>query len=285
MKTGCLIFAFNSRDVDYATIAVVAGSLAKKNLGIPVSLVTDKSTIEWMKTSELFDSASEVFENFIEVDRPLDYKSRLLNDGDQSSLVPFINAKRSNAWDLTPYDRTLLIDSDFLVLSDNLKKYLDSDHSLMIASSINDIREDRIGVLDKNVSDVGVHLCWATTVIFTKNEESKIFFDLVKIIEEDYNIFSDLYRFESRMYRNDIAFSVAKHIYDGFEENPETYLPSLLTTYDKDMLHDVIDDKLIFLISKDTGGYYPVSLKDSDVHIMNKQSIIRNKDKLMEFVK
>lgn len=285
MKTGCLIFAFNSRDVDYATTAVVAGSLAKKNLQIPVSLVTDSSTIEWMKTSDLYRDAEQIFENFIEVERPLEYKTRLLNDGDQTSMVPFINSKRSHAWDLTPYDRTLLIDSDFLILSDNLKKYLESSHSLMISSSINDIREDRIGFLDKNVSDVGVHLCWATTVIFTKNQESKVFFDLVKFVEQEYTIFSDLYRFDSRLYRNDIAFSVAKHIYDGFEENTEAYLPSLLTVYDKDMLHDVINDKLIFLISKDTGGYYPCSLTDSDVHIMNKQSIIRNKDKLMELVK
>jgi hypothetical protein len=282
MNTGCLIFAYNSRDVDYASIAVVAGKLAKKHLGIPVSLVTDQSTIEWMKKSSLFDIAESIFESFIETPRPTDYKNRLLNDGDQSSMVPFINSGRSLAWDLTPYERTLLIDSDFLILSDNLKKYLDCFESLMISSAIDDIRDDRIGFLDKNVSDVGIHLSWATAVIFTKNQESKIFFDLVKTIEQEYEIFSDLYRFDSRMYRNDIAFSVAKHIFDGFEENHENYLPKLLSVYDRDILHDVVNDKIVFLISKDSGGYYACSIKNNDVHVMNKQSIIRNRDKLLE---
>ena len=282
MNTGGLIFAFNSREVDYALTAVISGGLAKKHLGIPFSLVADKSTLEWMKESDIMQIAESVFENFIEVDRPVNYKQRILNDGSETSSVPFINSGRSLSWDLTPYDRTLLIDSDFLVLSNNLRNYLQSNESLMISSSITDIRGDRIGYLDKNVSDVGVHLYWATTVIFTKNTESKIFFDLVKQIEKDYNIFSDLYRYDSKLYRNDVAFSVAKHIFDGFEYESNACLPPVLTVYDRDSLVDVVDQKLLFLIAKDSGGFYPCSISDLDIHIMNKQSIIRNKKKLLE---
>lgn len=284
MSTGGLIFAFNSRDVDYAITAVIAGGLAKKHLEIPMSLVLDDSTLDWMKQSDLITIAEKVFEKFIIVERPKNYKHRILNDGDQTSTVPFINSGRSSAWDLTPYDRTLLIDSDFLILSNNLKKYLDSNESLMISSSINDIKGDRIGYLDLNVSDVGVHLYWATTVIFTKNEESKIFFNLVKTIEQKYEVFADVYRYDPKLYRNDISFSVAKHIFDGFEEESSSCLPPVLTVYDKDSLVDVIDQKLVFLISKESGGFYPCSIKTLDIHCMNKQSLIRNKDKLLELI-
>ena len=49
MTRGILIFAHNNRDVDYALMSIVSGHLAGKYLQVPVSLITDKFTIEWMK--------------------------------------------------------------------------------------------------------------------------------------------------------------------------------------------------------------------------------------------
>jgi len=286
MNTGGLIFAYNSRDVDYAVTAIIAGGLAKKHLNIPFSLITDESTIEWMKESNVWIKANEVFENFILTDRPANYNSRLLNDGAQSSVVPFINSGRSMAFDLSPYDKTLLIDSDYLVFSNKLSKYLELDHSLMIGSAMNDIQGERIGFLDKTVSDVGVHLLWATTVIFTKDAESKLFFNLVKHIEKNYQLFSDLYRYSPKQYRNDIAFSVAKHIIDGFETVLDDTLPPILTVHDKDMLVDVNQDKLTFLITDINAPdrFVACTVVGQDTHIMNKQSIIRHKNNLLELI-
>jgi hypothetical protein len=59
MTCGVLIFAHNNRDVDYALMAMVAGGLAKKNLNVPVSLVTDLSTVEWMQTAGTYERATE----------------------------------------------------------------------------------------------------------------------------------------------------------------------------------------------------------------------------------
>lgn len=286
MKIGGIIFAYNSRDVDYAVTAIIAGGLAKKYLNIPFSLITDESTIEWMKTSNIWTKANTVFENFIITERPANYNSRLLKDGTNSSVVPFINSGRSTAFDLSPYDKTLLIDSDYLVFSDKLSKYLELDHSLMIGSAMNDIQGGRIGFLDKTVSDVGVHLLWATTVIFTKSKESKLFFNLVKYIEKNYQLFSELYRYDPRQYRNDISFSVAKHIIDGFETVLEDTLPPILTVHDKDMLIDVNQDKLTFLINDIDAPdkFVACVVTGQDTHIMNKQSIIRHKNNFMELI-
>lgn len=286
MKIGGVIFAYNSRDVDYAVTAIIAGGLAKKYLSIPFSLITDKSTIEWMKTSNVWTKANEVFENFIITERPVNYNSRLLKDGINSAVVPFINSGRSTAFDLSPYDKTLLIDSDYLIFSNKLSKYLELDHSLMIGSAMNDIQGGRIGFLDKTVSDVGVHLLWATTVIFTKTKESKLFFNLVKHIEKNYQLFSELYRYDPRQYRNDISFSIAKHIIDGFETVLDDALPPILTVHDKDMLIDVNQDKLTFLINdiESPDKFVACTVVGQDTHIMNKQSIIRHKNNLMELI-
>jgi hypothetical protein len=266
--------------------AIIAGGLAKKHLNIPFSLITDESTIEWMKESKVWTKANEVFENFILTDRPTNYNSRLLNDGTHSSVVPFINSGRSMAFDLSPYDKTLLIDSDYLVFSNKLSKYLELDHPVMIGSAMNDIQGERIGFLDKTVSDVGVHLLWATTVIFTKDAESKLFFNLVKHVEKNYHLFSDLYRYSPKQYRNDIAFSVAKHIIDGFETVLDDALPPILTVHDKDMLVNVDQDKLTFLITDINAPdkFIACTVVGQDTHIMNKQSIIRHKNNLLELI-
>ena len=61
MNCGVLIFAHNSRDVDYALMSIVAGSLAKYHLNVPVSLITDQSTIDWLKESNRYPQAETLF--------------------------------------------------------------------------------------------------------------------------------------------------------------------------------------------------------------------------------
>jgi hypothetical protein len=277
MNCGVLIFAHNSRDVDYAILAIIAGGLAKKHLSVPVSLVTDQSTIEWLKKSDQFSTAEKVFENFILVDRPLTDNSRRLSDGENSKVVPFINSNRADAWELTPYDRTLLIDSDYLIFSDSLAEYWNSESSFMISSSMDDIRLDRKGVLDSWTSDEGVPLRWATTIMFTKNQESKLYFDLVKSIKNNYKTYAEIYRFDHRIYRNDIAFSISKHIIDGFETSSELNLPPILTAQDKDLIVDVNSTGPAILIYDHVLENTLVTrFKNRDIHIMNKQAIVRS---------
>ena len=286
MKKGILIYAHNNRTVDYALMSLISGGLAKKNLQVPASLVTDQSTISWMKESNIYTKAQEIFEHIFEVDRPQTNNQRRLNDGLENTVIPFINSNRCSAWNLTPYDRTLLIDSDFLILSNNLSEYWDIDDDVLIGDSINDIYDQRrLGYLDRYVSETGVKLYWATTVMFTKNERSKFFFDTVNYIRENYKHYADLFRFNDQQYRNDISFSVAKHILEGFETNQRILLPPVLTALDRDMLCDVKDNRLTFLINHNLdSNFCAATISNIDVHVMNKQSIIRNKDQLLEMI-
>lgn len=286
MNKGVLLFAHNSRDIDYVLMAVISGGLAKKNLDVPVSLVTDSSTLEWVRQSKIYDKAISIFDKIILTDKPPINNKRNLHDGKNFKVVPFINGNRASAWDLTPYDRTLLIDVDFLIFSKSLNEYWDVDEDILISKSIDDIYTyKRLGYHDMFISDTGIHMYWATNVMFTKNEKTKLFFDLVKSVKSNYQIYSDIYRFNTQQYRNDIAFSIAKHILDGFETRLEKCLPPVLTAIDKDILLDVNSEKLLFLISDiSNDDFIAASLKDVDLHIMNKQSIIRNSNKLLEII-
>lgn len=283
MKKGILIYAHNNRSVDYALMAIISGGLAKKHLGVPASLVTDPSTVEWMRESNTLEKASEVFENIIIVERPITDNTRRLADGQSSEVVPFINANRASAWDLTPYDRTLLIDSDYLIFSNSLGEYWEVDSDILIGESINDIfAGKRLGYHDVYVSDVGVKMYWATTVMFTKNQTAKTFFDTVNFVKDNYDVYADIFRFDPRQFRNDIAFSVAKHILNGFEESVEHNLPPVLTLLDKDVLHEVTGNKLTLLVSSGLDSdYCAAAITGTDIHVMNKQSIIRNSKELL----
>jgi len=286
MNNGVLIFAQNSKELDYALMALISGTLAKKNLNVPVSLAADTHTINWMKQSNIYAEAISVFDKIIEIDVDRSNNIRNIKDGTENKTVPFKNAGRFSAWKITPYDRTLLIDSDFLIFSNSLSQFWEIDEDIMISRSMLDLANtDRSGYHDKYISDTGIHLYWATTIMFTKNEKSKVFFDLVEYIKENYSSFSDTYRFDSRMYRNDISFSIAKHIFDGFSTNLNNSLPPIPTTLDCDVLEDVSPDgRLTFIMSQDGNLYYPMSTIHRDVHVMNKQSLIRNKEKLLGLI-
>jgi hypothetical protein len=126
---------------------------------------------------------------------------------------------------------------------------------------------------------------WATTVMFSKNLNSKLFFNTVNYVKENYTQFADVFRFDPRQFRNDIAFSLAKHILDGYQQDDALSLPPVLSALDKDILHSVNDNSLTFLIDyRLTNSYCAASISGLDVHIMNKQSVIRHKQKLLELI-
>ena len=49
MSSGVLLFAHNNREIDYGKIALANAMLVKKNLDVPVSIVTDDGTIDWLR--------------------------------------------------------------------------------------------------------------------------------------------------------------------------------------------------------------------------------------------
>lgn len=287
MTQGILIYAHNSRDVDYARLAIVAGGLAKKNLDRPVSMVTDQTTVDWMIESGSYQLASSIFDKIILTEKPKTDNRRNLHDGVNQSSVSFLNTNRSSAYDITPYDQTLLIDSDYLIFSNTLNNYWTDNPMPQISSAFNDACDiDRRGYDDKFTSDVGVKLYWATTLMFNKSEESKQLFDLVAYIKDHYEYYGDLFRFHPGMFRNDIAFSIARHLIYGFETELDSELPPVLSCIDKDILSSVDETgKLTVLMSVGyTGDYVAAAFKDLDIHIMNKQSIIRNYDSLVKLI-
>ena len=109
MSKGVLLFAFNNGKVDYYSMAIATAKRANKFLNLPVTVVTDSAT-DLTKYDYEFDNVVVV-----EADRT---NLNALNE-------VWINKGRYQAYTLSPYDETLLLDTDYLINSDTLLKPFD----------------------------------------------------------------------------------------------------------------------------------------------------------------
>lgn len=285
MSRGCLIYAFNNEEIDYITIAREAARRVKMYLEVPVCLITDSE-----KQARLIDPDGLYFDQVIDVwqDKELKPTAELLNsrnirqyaDGSLTQKkANFKNSLRTKTYELTPYDETLVIDSDYFLANDLLKNCWLQDQDFLIYKEGYDLSGYRQHAEFDRVSDYTVDFYWATAFWFRKSFLTKTFFDLVDHIRDNWDYYKLVYQFASHMYRNDHAFSIAIHIMNGYTGSPWLgKMPGrMLYTLDKDVLVGMDDRGFKILIEKQNrqGEYTLMKTKDTSVHVMNKFSIHR----------
>lgn len=267
MSKGILVFAFNNRRIDYVTQAVELARRAKQHLGLPVSIITD-SKID-----------SNVFDEIITYKISSINKKRYYDGSLSNSNLNFKNDARPCAYDLTPYNETLLLDTDYIIADDILSNCYKQTNDFLIYKDAVDLAGHRNYKEFDYVSNTGVDFYWATAVFFRKTELNKRFFELLKHIQENWIHYKQVYQIEGNTYRNDHAFSIAIHIINGFQKgNFAKSMPGkLIYTTDKDILEKLNEDEFTFLLEKKNrkGEYTLAKAKNQSIHIMNKFSLDR----------
>ena len=270
MTNGVLLFAHNNEQIDYVAQACFLAKRVKQYLNLPTSLVTDD--VERVKK---FYKGDEVFDKIIasEIKRK---NRKTYNDGTLSKKVlEFKNYNRSDAYDISPYDKTLVMDTDYIVSNDLFAKAFESNHDLMMYRASADISGWRDEKEFKLISETSIPFYWATCIIFTKCEQNKIYFDLVKHIKENYQHYRNLYQITTTVFRNDFAFSIALSI---MNHSIVKDLPGkMLYSTAGDILHKIKNDELTLLVEKEnrSGQYTLLKTKGLNVHVMNKFSLNR----------
>ena len=292
MSRGVIITAHNNAEIDYINIAYINALMVRKNLKVPVTLVTDSGTLSWAKTSIGEDNLNNCFDNIIEVDRNYTFDN-LRNFSDTSystKSLQFYNCRHWMIYELSPYDETLFIDCDYLIMSSALSNCWGSNNDVMINSLIYSPVEQNI--YHKNMDQLGIRLYWATVIYFRKSVTAKHLFSIVRHVEENYLYYRDLYCFANGMFRNDYAFSIAVHTLNGFSDSGllinELPIPGLLMSWDTHDIYDInnLNEITLYAEKKEAKGeYILVRLKNTDVHIMNKWSINRHATKLISLYK
>lgn len=273
MNRGVILFAFQST-IDYVRLATFCTERIKKHLKLPVSLITDsKSHLENLGKIEMFDK-------IIEIEDSTTQKKVFNNGFGEFQNIIWKNCNRSLAYDLSPYEHTIVLDVDYVINSDFLLSCLDIDKDFLIFKDSCDLSFWRNNKEFKYISEFSIDFYWATVIIFKKTLENKVFFQLVKEIQSNWNYYRSLYQITDSKFRNDFAFSIAIHITSGFvSDNFDGIIPSkIYFTLDKDYLFKITDNSCTFLIEKQNWGgqYIPSKISNVDVHVMNKFSLIEN---------
>jgi hypothetical protein len=190
---GIIAFAYNTDTTDYVSIAERTLKLASKTLGLPYTLITNSAQ---------------------------DYDNQRY-DTDIGKFVQWRNAGRYQAYELSPYDETLVIDADFLIFNQTFAQVFEYQHWDW------QVMRDATGLTQKYPVAMGPNslpYVWATAFVFRKTPAAKSYFDLIRRIQENYGYYRALYNIEQRNFRNDHAFAIADMALSGYTKTSQNSL-------------------------------------------------------------
>jgi hypothetical protein len=238
---GILAFAYNVDTVDYVSIAQQTLVLASKNLGLPYTLITD---------SELKN------ENYT-----------MRHDVDTDEFIKWRNVGRHHAYELSPYNETLVIDVDYLIIDNNLNKIFDIEWDYLLARNSHALTANWPDKMGEN----SLPYVWATVFAFRKTARARMYFDLIGRIQRNYAYYCALFNVDGRNYRNDYAFAIADIILNGYTVENKSIPGSILAI---DQPVQSIDIKDGHIVVKDKIKSYV--LPHTNLHVMSKAYLQSN---------
>lgn len=248
MTIGALLYAFDS-DIKYTKIAIECAERIRKYLEIPVTLVTDVPL------------ENNIFDKVVTVAKPADKNFKYWQDTEKTTV--WYNAGRSRAIELTPYDRTLLIDIDYMINSNVLKNLLKSSQPFFAHNTVQPIEKNR--TLVENFGLRNTPMWWATVVVFDKSEFSRDVFQIWQMVETNYQHYANVFEFDARKFRNDFALSIALLVANGNTIPEQCNIPWPLVNIDSKIKVTLEDEK--WWIVDTTRHFY---LRNQDLHVMGK---------------
>ena len=281
---GIILFARNNGYVDYVKIACASAGYARKNLSEfdEICLVTDNASAdEHPELIKQYVDRTIISDNF----QP--ENTRLFKDTANSpEYASFKNMGRSEVYELSPYEETLVIDCDYFIMSDTLDQVWGSENDFMINYQYRDIA-GRHGGNVSYIDDFTIPMCWATVFFFRKSEFAENLFNLITHIKYNYKYYYALYNCSGNLFRNDFAFAIALHMLNGNVSFKAPSLPIdyLNNSFDLDDIFRINDttDVIMYCAKAETIEEHLLSrFTNTDLHIMNKRAIERNVDTMLE---
>ena len=245
MSQGILLFCFDTEHTRYHKILETCVQLIKKNLKLEITVVTNFSTFEKLPPLGF-----------------INYKFIEPEPGNTKSGKPWKNADRHLAYELSPYDQTLVMDIDYFCFSDNLLQLFRSKHDFLVPDQAHDL-SGRHSFDHRRFSMIP--MVWATLLYFRKNTKVKQIFDMVKYVKKHYAHFNSLYRIVSKNLRNDYVFAIALQQLNGFVGYQK--MPFVLSTLPPDCKIVKISENGVAWKLNDTINF----MEGQDVHILNKE--------------
>jgi hypothetical protein len=279
---GMLMFAHNNDLFDYGKMAYASALSAIHHIDKPISIVTDEST--WEKLLREYPRAMFTFDHAILIDHENTHQRHFdLADG-STKKAKYHNTSRLDAYALSPYDETLLIDTDVLIQDTSLQHVWGSSAYVRMNHEISELNSSE-GNTQIKLSDNSLTTFWATICYFRKCKVTEDFFALSKYVEHHYEYYGSLHGFPTSIVRVDYIMTIAAHIMSGYVSGAKTVVEPLpvedtVFAWNKDIMIDFDEDRTTFL-TKSGGRHFPVSTYRT-VHCMNKDSMMNMADRIID---
>ena len=290
--SGICFFAYNNNKINYVHLAVLAALYAKKNMPSKnVCLLTDNGTWAYAESSIDNKLLDDVIDDVVITAD--EHKSNLRTHYDSPWTkfhTEFKNSNKHKVFEYTPYDNTLLLDIDYIVQNNSLEYIFDSNSNVTMHQDAIGLRHTPPSLLETYLEPQGIPMWWSTVVYFDQSELSKLFFDTWAHVADNYEYYKFIYNFPGTLFRTDYCVSIAVHLLNGMTSGNviDKFVPSTMINMEqKDEIHEIKDvNDWIFKVasvdSKEHWKHYPVRVKDTNVHCMNKQALLREYDNLLE---
>lgn len=285
-ERGICMFAYNNDQLDYGHFALVAAKQAKTNLNQPVCLICDEGTWAWLNESHDEAEVNKwIDEVVITKDKPQTNMRKHFDSPYASFVAQFTNSNKHKIWEYSPYEKTLLIDIDYMICSGFLNNFWDMPGISMFSNS-KTLTNEEMAARETYLYDAGIPMWWSTVIMFDRSELSKLFFDTWTHVAENYAFYQYLYNFPGKLFRTDYCVSIVVHILNGMTPgdiiNDFGGVP-LMNMMQQDDLVEVRDEDWIFLVNnrKEEWKNILTKIKNTDVHVMNKRALHRQWDAIM----
>jgi hypothetical protein len=263
MTRGILLFAFNTPNVNYVEMAVETTKRSNYFLNLPVTLITDNISAGSIK-DYIFDNilfASAQTEN-------------------NKNNMPWYNKGRYRAFELTPYDETIILDTDYLINSDRLLHIFDCYDDFCCHNSTSFLMQPNLG--QEYLSNLSFQTLWATVIAFKKTRRTQHIFECLEMVQNNYEHYENIHKFIGGVFRNDFSLTLALRIANGHIDNKQDIIPW-------NLIHSGRNTTLYKNTDKTFNTEYTVMfdnwrngkirkeytiIKDCDFHVMNKKNFV-----------
>lgn len=264
---GILIYAFNNDRIDYFLQAAWCADRVARHLALPVTIVTNQNSQRGRSCDH----------DVIITDAISGGQRRYVQDISAQS-DSWYNGNRFQSYDLSPYQQTLVLDSDYVVCSDQLSRLFESDIDITVMRNVYDITgRGGFQAYQRISTHRGLHHYWATVLYFRRSQLAEDFFTMMSMIKENYAHYSDIYQFPRSPFRNDFAASIALNTIYGHVESSVPVVPWSMANVFSDVEVKQLDQDSFEL--RYTVGNEKILkrliVSGTDFHFMNKLSLAK----------
>lgn len=248
MSRGVVLFAFDTDAIQYTKMASWTAGRVSRYLGLPTTVITNIST------------PLENVEHQVVVSTPPE---------NTRNRATWYNKQRYEVFELSPYSQTLMIDVDYCINSDQLLRTFDLPSDFVCYNNCNYFFEQ---YANPPVGMFGAKQLWATVVRFDKTLRSEQVFNMMKMVQDNYNHYATIYSFPPYEFRNDFALTIALKTVNGQLHRPEDFIPGKLMHVNTNTKITRINDTEYRLDRLANERPHYIKLINTDFHVLSKDN-------------